>query len=114
MMSDNLVAEGRKVQGDDMYVRIFIAEPSRDFSALTQYGEDFVFVTSGLEKIEDIQAKVEVELLKFNPDQDALVPIGRVATNMIIGVTLSKLFPGQTIKIAVYKDKDYIFLPLSL
>jgi len=96
-----------------MFRTIFVAEPSHDVSALKEYTHDIRFITTGYESIDNVHDAIVKNLQEFDPDQDALVPIGKVITSLMIGATLSKRFNGLPITVGVYKDKAYTFCKLA-
>jgi len=92
-----------------MFRTIYVAEPSHDISALSVYTDKIKFITSGFESVKDIERIVEENLKEFDPIMDAVVPVGRVISSLIIGMVLSKKCNGKPLNMAVYKDKTYTF-----
>ena len=92
--------------------KIFVAEPTHDFTALKQYSDDIVFVTTGLEDISRLGATVGRSMADFDPTEDAIIPVGKLATVMFIGMMiLTKMMEkgSETFNFGIYRDKDYTF-----
>ena len=90
--------------------KIFVAEPSHNVSGLKDYTDEIVFVTTGYQTIINIPAEVAKNLEDFDPEQDAIVPLGKLTANILIGLFLGKKYPNVGIWIAIYKDKEYSFV----
>lgn len=99
------------------FKQIFVVEPSNhDMRGLTQYGERILFMTAGLEPTStDIHTDILLGLQeqKFNPQTDAVVPVGRIAAVMIAGIVLGRHYQ-QPITVALYQNSDYVFMNLPL
>jgi hypothetical protein len=96
---------------------IFVVEPTHDISVLSKNCSQVVFLSKGDEKIETIAETMASKLLEFNPDEDALVPMGRVSACAIAGVLLSNRFRGDprvVVMIGIYTGNKYIFIPLEV
>lgn len=88
------------------YRRVFVVEPSHDFSALVPLCEEIIFLTTGYENFTLVQDRIE-EILRrdFNPATDAIVPVGRVTSCIVTGIVLGNL-TDQPIDIAAYSRED--------
>ncbi len=74
-----------------------------DFRVLNFWGEEVIFVTTGLEELDGVSSKVEIGLRDFDPSLDAIVPIGRVSGNFLAGITLTQNFqPGTLVTYGIY------------
>lgn len=87
--------------------KVFITQPSHNFSALMEHAQDVVFLTSGRETFQEAKRAVRERLEEMNPDKDAIVAVGKVNTSLLIGTTLGKLFPDKDIIIGIYSEGDY-------
>jgi hypothetical protein len=97
--------------------KIFVVEPTHDISILSRNCSQVVFLSKGDEKIETIAETMSSNLSEFNPDEDALVPMGRVSSCAIAGVLLSNRFrkdPRVVLMIGIYAGNKYIFIPLEV
>lgn len=109
---------------DDLirFDRIFVVEPSHDVSVLSKYASQLVFIGSSEDKIEDLISKIYQNISSFNPETDAIIPMGRVSSCLISGLFLSKLlyekFSGayspRTIWIGIYRGDQYLFIPMEV
>lgn len=95
-----------------MYRTIYVAEPGHDVSALREHTGRIKFITSGLELLPELIVSVQDGLKEFDPRTDAIVPVGKVTTCLVIGSILKERFGKQPINIAVYREKNYTFYQL--
>ena len=99
----------------EKFRRIFVQEPAKkDLSALTAYSEDIRYLTAGFEDHSGLAGRIEDILKEFNPDTDAVIPVGRVVAAFILGAQIAAAFPGKDISIGLYNNKDYTFMRLSI
>ena len=98
-----------------MYRTIFVVEPTRhDLTPLRKYADNIKYLSSGYDKLEDLKVRMSEELLNFDPAQDAVIPTGKLLSNVILGVLLSK-FSVIDVGIFIGGDvKDYIFEEVQL
>ena len=73
-----------------------------DFSALLEIADKIVFLISGYEKEEKLQATIGTALKNFDCEMDVVVPVGNVVANLLLGTLLPKQF-----RLAVFHDKQY-------
>jgi hypothetical protein len=73
-----------------------------DFSALLEIADKIVFLTSGYEKEEELQATIGTALKLFDCEMDVLVPVGNVVANLLLGSLMTPRF-----RVAVFHDKQY-------
>jgi len=92
---------------------LFVIEPSHDLSIMKKYTDTIRFISTGNERVEDLPEKIKESLKKFNPETDAIIPMGRVSACLITGIILHSLFPFDLIKIGIYNRDDYIFLDIE-
>lgn len=98
--------------------KIYVVEPPKDYSALTQYTQNIEFIASGLEDYKDLNARIYQALKTFDPTQDAIVAYGRTNTILLVGMMLRSLFPYATIQVGIYKvrsvkTKQYEWMPVD-
>jgi hypothetical protein len=99
--------------------RIFVLQPSHDFSLLREFTEQIEFVTTGYETVEELENSIEEKLIAFIPTEDAVVVVGRVNAAFVFGAKLQEMFPSETIHVGVYKkddlgDKTYNWIEINL
>lgn len=89
------------------YRTAFIAMNSgHDFIRVKQdLAANIVFVTTGYEAEEDLLPAIEKSLESFDPEQDIIVPVGKVMTNALIGLVLGKL--GKQPVFAYWQEQQY-------
>jgi hypothetical protein len=94
------------------YRKIFVVEPSHDFSALKDWCEQIVFLTTGYETVDILQDTIEDNLRsqKFDPSLDAILPVGRVIACIFTGIILGSYWGDKTLWLGTYsRDKGYQF-----
>lgn len=94
--------------------KVFITQPSHSFQALFPYSTRLVFLSSGEEDFGEAVRMIEKYLEEFDPEQDAIIAVGKVNSNLALGTILAKLFPGQSVTIGIYDQGDYLWAKLSL
>lgn len=77
-----------------------------DFEELKLFCSHIRFVVSEEYRIDDLPTLVEKGLREFDNAQDVLVPVGRVAVNLVIGEVMGRW--NQPFKIALYQDHTYV------
>lgn len=93
---------------DMKYRNIYIVQPVRhDLSALRNWSNNLLFITTGYEHLSELRKTIEANLLEFDPTVDAIVMVGKVSTNLILGIALANIFHGQEISIGKYYDNGY-------
>ena len=105
--------------------KLFVVEPTHDISILSKYCNQVVFLTNGEEKTEELAQKIPLMLEDFNPDEDALIPMGRVASCTIAGISIalrvSKLRLEDVevsnlpiIMVGLYRGSEYSFVGMEI
>lgn len=87
--------------------KVFITEPIRsDLLELSNYTERIELLTKGgilpLLSVPEYSEQMRNKLSEFDPLQDAIVPTGRIASNVILGMVLRELFAGTAITLGTY------------
>lgn len=94
---------------DKMFRKVFVVEPSHDFSALTELCEKIVMLTTGYEQVGEVEETVRYSLSEFDPGKDAVLPVGRVTACVITGMVLRELF-NVPVALGTYsRDHGYRF-----
>lgn len=94
--------------------KLFIVEASHDLSMSKRYSNRIALLTDGGEKISELYGKIERGLLDFDPDTDAIIPMGKVVSCMIAGRVLSDMLPSNSvITIGVYRGDSYEFINMG-
>lgn len=90
--------------------RIYVVAPTtHDLSPLKKYSDNLSFLLSGYESMDDLLERLKVELAEFDPEIDAIVPMGKIVPNVMLGHVLNG-FPQVILGIFVGGDiKDYVF-----
>jgi len=106
--------------------KLFVVEPSHDVSILGKYSAQVVFLTSSEDKVEELSEKIRENLYEFDPNRDAIIPMGRVSSCMMTGMfigrfieELHKTFPESinyrpVVTMGIYKGDSYIFIPVEI
>ena len=101
------------MNGHHNFRKAYVMEPSHDFSALSSHCEEIVFLTTGYER--DFPATcraIREGLQNFQPEQDVLIPTGRVAAVLFAGYVLGRL--QRMIQVGLYANKIYTFEWMNL
>lgn len=85
--------------------KVLVLQDGHDFSALENYTDDIVFVTTGEETVRGAALAIREALEEFDPDTDAIVPVGKIAVSFLAGMLVTKMFPGKEITIGLYQSK---------
>lgn len=85
--------------------RIYVAQPGHDFQLLLNYTDEVKFINTGLERLGHVPDTIRQSLAEFNPEQDAIVAVGRANATLLLGVALQEMFPGQNITLGIYRSK---------
>lgn len=107
------------------FEKIFVVEPAHEVSILSKYSSQIIFVTDGGDKIEDISNRIESLIKDFNPDTDAIIPMGRAPSNFLAGLSLVRYLIFQfitqkkvntpvCITFGVYRNEEYTFITTEL
>lgn len=100
--------------GFERFRKIFIVDPSHDVSLASKYTSNLVFITNGDENLEDLPEVVSKNLEDFNPSVDALIPMGKVSTCLLVGLTLTaKVGPNIPIVVGIFRKDSYTFVEWS-
>lgn len=96
--------------------RIWVTQPSHDFSELSRHADEIKFFTSGYERTFDQSVdSVMKNIGQFIPETDAIVVVGKVNVVLAIGMCLATQFAGKDITLGIYrKDKPYQWKTISL
>lgn len=90
--------------------KMYIVEPSHDFSILASYTNSIVCLTSGTELSKDIEHSIRESILDFEPERDALVPMGKTVSCILTGLIIGSMFPNTLITLAVWRGSSYDFV----
>jgi hypothetical protein len=102
---------------------IYVVEPAHSINALKKYADDVVFISDLGISVSCLYEHILGELSEFNPETDALIPMGRASACTIAGIVVvlasilnMKKFniPKVFISIGVYKDERYFFERIEL
>ena len=98
----------------------FIAHHSmHNFSGLSALADNLIFCSTGYEPEGTLATAIEKAVEEFDPTKDILVPVGNVASNLLLGAAITrKSIHVQSGKdgipvavasffVAVYKDTEY-------
>jgi hypothetical protein len=103
----------------------FVAHNSKhDFTELKELCEEIKFLSTGYEQSEDLSSIMEENMREFDASRDILVPVGNVASNVIMGAIAVRmhvedlpspvgrfvsrpLMANHKFWMAFYKDKQY-------
>lgn len=110
---------------EQQYIRrfrkIFVVEPSHDVSILSRYSDQIVFLSTVEDKLNDLPDKISKMLSDFDPDNDAVIPMGRVSSCLIAGISIASkilseipLGENRLIVIGFYSVSDYIFIEMRI
>jgi hypothetical protein len=85
----------------------WVTEPGFAFNALAPHVQRIEFLTSGAEAdFEARKAAISVKLLDFRASEDVVIPTGKVASNLAVGLALSGY---RSIWIGLFRDGEYSF-----
>ena len=88
--------------------RVYVVEPAHDVTKLSKYTNEIRFLTSGTESSDIELFKTILKALSdFNTKTDAILPIGRVMTNMLVGLAIGEIFEDSPYTFLTYKNGDY-------
>lgn len=97
--------------------KIFVIEASgHDLTPLKQYTSDIVLLTSGYEELCELPEKIDKIFEQFDPKRDAFVPIGKLASSFLAGISVGKILAKKDwteIWLGIYRNKDYEFVALK-
>jgi len=88
---------------------VYIVEPSHDFSKARDSTKRVTFLSTGDEKVFELKDVMEKMLEDFDPEKDAIIPMGRVSASLLAGLILGNKFPGHTINVGIFSTSGYIF-----
>jgi len=97
--------------------RIFVVEPSHDFSALKPFCQEIVFLTTGYETANQLTKTIahNLYLQKFDPEMDAVLPVGRVVACVVTGIILGRSHQNKSIWLGTYsREEGYRFMKESV
>jgi len=87
--------------------RIYVVEPAHDVTKLSKHTNEIRFLTSGDEPSDKLFEHILKAISDFNPKCDAILPIGRVMTNVLVGLAIGECFTDSPYTFLTYKDGDY-------
>lgn len=95
--------------------RAFVVEPTHDIGAVVQDAQDVVFLLGGFEGLtpDNMSSILSARLPEFDPDNDVIIPIGRIVANFQVGFMLATLFPKRELWMGIYKDHGYEYVKFS-
>lgn len=94
--------------------KVFITQPSHSFQALFPYSARLVFLSSGDEGFHETLLSIAESLEEFDPEQDAIIAVGKVNSNLALGTLLAQRYSGQTVTIGIYDQGDYQWAKMQL
>jgi hypothetical protein len=84
----------------------WVVEPGKDFSALENLATEVRYITMGYEKsIEKISQSILESRKLFDPDNDIIVPVGRVLAVLLVGLIYGQI--PRDIAFAIYSEGVY-------
>lgn len=90
---------------------VWVTEPGKDFSSALKDAETIEFICNGFERGEDRTANIRNAVAKFDPVNDAWIPVGRMMSVAEFALELARAYPDCDIDIGVYKDGEYTWQP---
>jgi len=84
---------------------------SHSFLPVLEECEEIRFITTGYETDGDLPDIIASALEDYHPDIDVILPVGRVATNLIVGIVAERKkieTRSNCINIAFYRDRKYV------
>lgn len=104
------------MEENEKFRTLYVVEPSHDLSIAKEYTDTVKFVTTGTELVDQLMDRISASLENFDPEQDAVIPMGRTSACLITGLILrSKIPKGGIVKIGVYKkDSKYMFVDVEV
>jgi hypothetical protein len=94
---------------------IYITDPSHDVSLASRYTTNIKFITAGDEASAELPSVIAKNLKDFNPSVDALIPMGKVITCLMVGLYISSMFGEPVdITIGIFRKDFYDFIEWSL
>lgn len=92
--------------------KIFLVEPTHDFSVAKKYTDTVVFMTDGSERAEALDDKIASILEGFDPEQDAVVSMGRTVACLVAGIMIGSAFPGFDLTFGIFRGDAYEFITI--
>lgn len=89
---------------DLLFRKIYLVSPVKDFSALSRYCTQVIFVTNGKEQQVSLPPQIRSILSEFEPETDAIVASGRSNAVLMTGMILKELFPQDEIWVGIYQS----------
>lgn len=86
--------------------KILIAEPGKDFGALAGLAADTSFVCKGFEQDTEQDREIDKALTDFDPEQDAVVPVGRLSVVTRLFLELGRRYPEHRVVVGVYQHQN--------
>ena len=94
---------------------VYVVEPSKhDLSLLYEHCENMKFLSTGYEVYSKLLEAIENNLIDFDPNRDAILPIGRVVSTFLVGIALANIQAEGNIMMGIFKGQEYEFIPVTL
>lgn len=94
------------------YSIAYIVQPSgHSFSPILEHCDEIQFLTTGYESDESLPVIIQNALEDYDPENDVLVPVGNVATNLLAGLEIERICKKKRARhfnLAFYRDKQYV------
>lgn len=96
-----------------------------DLTALMELCQEIKFCSTGYEVEGTLEAVIEKSLVDFDPEKDVVVPVGNVASNLLVGACLARkcmrwedaeynVALVTQFHVAIYRDKVYTVREIRL
>jgi len=86
--------------------KVWVVMPTHNFNNLKEFTQDICFIATGYEEVSDLSAIVLNSLKDFDPNQDALVCVGKVNTVFVTGRIVQQIAGDRPVWIGVYNKED--------
>jgi hypothetical protein len=96
------------------YRTIYVVQPTHDLSDTRDFTNNLRFITNGNELVENLLPVIRESLKDFDPDQDAILAMGRVSANVLVGMILREKFPSKLIDLGIRNNESYQFIELEI
>jgi hypothetical protein len=101
-------------QTQEKFRTLFVVDPSHNVGVAARNNSDnIVFITTGDEDVECLEERISKVLLDFDPKRDAIIPIGKVASCLEVGIILGRMFRHSDIVFGIYQHGLYKFITVS-
>lgn len=79
--------------------------PSLNQHAVAEIADSVSYLTEGNEGYGSQSSVIRKRLANFDPKQDVIVPTGPSWINVLLGLELARMYPGQLIRFGVYSRR---------